>query len=51
MQFSTFKKNLNEWQGTSLILGVLEEDIESQLEKIKFVVDTKSLLKKTKALV
>ena len=46
MQFSTFKKNLNDWHGTSLIFGVVEEDIESQLEKIKFVVDPKLLLKK-----
>ena len=46
MQFSTFKKNLNNWQGTSLIFGVIEEEIESQLETIKFVVDPKLLLKK-----
>ena len=41
MQFSTFQKNLDKWQGASLIFGVLEEDITSQLEKIKFVIDTK----------
>ncbi len=46
MQFSTFQKNLDEWQGVSLIFGVLEEEIESQLETIKFVVDPKLLLKK-----
>ena len=46
MQFSTFKKNLNDWHGASLILGVVEEDIEGQLENIKFVVDPKLLLKK-----
>ena len=46
MQFSTFKKNLDNWQGTSLIFGVLEEEIASQLEKIKYVVDPKLLLKK-----
>ena len=46
MQFSTFQKNLDNWQGASLIFGVLEEEIASQLEKIKFVVDPKLLLKK-----
>ena len=46
MQFSTFQKNLDNWRGTTLIVGVLEEEIESQIEKIKFVVDTKLLLKK-----
>ena len=46
MQFSTFKKNLNDRHGVSLILGVVEEDIESQLGIIKFVVDPKLLLKK-----
>ena len=47
MQFSTFQKNLDNWQGASLILGVLEEEIASQLEKIQFVVDPKLLLKKS----
>ncbi len=46
MQFSTFQKNLDNWQGASLIFGVLEEEISSQLEKIKFVIDPKLLLKK-----
>ena len=46
MQFSTFQKNLDNWQGSSLIFGVLEEEISSQLENIKFVVDPKLLLKK-----
>ena len=46
MQFSTFQKNLDNWQGASLIFGVLEEEISSQLENIKFVVDPKLLLKK-----
>ena len=46
MQFSAFQKNLDDWQGASLIFGVVEEEIESQLENIKFVVDTKLLLKK-----
>ena len=41
MQFSTFQKNLDDWQGTSLILGVLDEEIASQLENIKLVVDPK----------
>ena len=46
MQFSTFQKNLDNWQGASLIFGVLEEEITSQLESIKFVIDPKLLLKK-----
>ena len=46
MQFSTFQKNLDNWQGASLIFGVLEEEVASQLENIKFVIDPKLLLKK-----
>ncbi len=46
MLFSTFKKNLNDWHGSSLIFGVVEEDIESQLENIKFVIDPKLLITK-----
>ena len=46
MQFSKFQKNLDNWQGDSLIFGVIEEEIATQLENIKFVVDPKSLLKK-----
>ena len=46
MQFSTFQKNLDNWQGASLIFGVFEEEIAIQLENIKFVVDTKLLRKK-----
>ena len=46
MQFSTFQKNLENWQGTSLIFGVLEDEIASQLENLKFIVDPKLLQKK-----
>ena len=49
MQFSTFQKDLDDWQGSSLIFGVVKEEIESQLEKIKFVIDPKLLLKKVTA--
>ena len=45
MQFSTYQKDLNDWQGTSLIFGVVEEDLESQLENIKFVIEPELLLK------
>ena len=48
MQFSTFNKNLDNWQGTSLIFGVFEEDIESQLENIRFFIEPTLLLKKVK---
>jgi len=41
MQFSTFQENLNNWQGASLIFGVLEEEIASHLEYIIFDVDPK----------
>ena len=46
MQFSSFQKDLDNWQGASLIFGVLEEDIAGQLENIKFVINPKLLLKK-----
>ena len=46
MQFSTFQKNLNAWQGNSLIFGIIEEDIKTQLEKIEFIIDSKLLLEK-----
>ena len=46
MQFSTFEKNLDNWQGNSLIFGVFEEDIKSQLKNIEFVIDAQLLLKK-----
>ena len=46
MQFSSFKKNLDNWQGASLIFGVLEEEIANQLESIKFAIDPKLLIKK-----
>tara|TARA_Y200000002_G_scaffold344599_1_gene317906 strand:+ start:1006 stop:2493 length:1488 start_codon:yes stop_codon:yes gene_type:complete len=46
MQFSTFKNNLDNWQGTSLIFGISDKDIENQLENIRFIIDPKILLKK-----
>ena len=46
MQFYTYKKNLDNWQGSALLFGIFDEDIEKQLENIKFIVDTKTLLKK-----
>ena len=46
MQFSTFQKNLDNWQGTSLIVGIVEENIESQVENIKFAIEPKLLVKK-----
>ena len=45
MKFSTFEKNLDNWQGNSLIIGVVEENIESQLNNINFVIDPKLFLK------
>jgi len=46
MQFSIFKNQLNSWQGNSLILGLHADDINSQLEKIEFIVESKQLIKK-----
>ena len=46
MQFSTFQQNLNTWQGSTLIFGIVEEDIKNQLEKINFVVDSNLLIAK-----
>ena len=43
MQFSTFQQDLNTWQGTTLILGIVEEDLKNQLEKIDFIIDSKLL--------
>ena len=46
MQFSIFKNQLSSWQGRSLIIGLTKEDINSQLEIINFVIDSKLLIKK-----
>ena len=46
MQFSTFQQDLNTWQGSTLILGIVEEDLKNQLEKIDFIIDSKLLLNK-----
>ena len=46
MQFSIFKNQLSSWQGRSLILGLYNDDIDSQLEKIDFIVNPKQLIKK-----
>ena len=46
MQFSTFQQDLNTWQGSSLIFGIVEEDLKNQLQKIDFIIDSKLLLEK-----
>ena len=46
MRFSTFQQNLNTWQGSNLIFGIVEEDLKNQLEKIDFIIDSKLLLEK-----
>ena len=43
MQFSTFQQDLNTWQGSSLIFGIVEEDLKNQLQKIDFIIDSKLL--------
>ena len=44
MKFSTFQNNLDTWQGKSLIFGIFEDDVKTQLEKIAFIIDPKKLL-------
>jgi len=46
MQFSIFKNQLSSWQGRSLIIGLNNDYIDSQLEAIDFIVESKQLLKK-----
>ena len=46
MQFSIFENQLSSWQGRSLIVGLNKHEINSQLEKIEFIVDPKLLIKK-----
>jgi len=46
MQFSIFKNQLSSWQGRSLLFGVCNTEIDSQLETIDFIVDPKQLIKK-----
>ena len=43
MQFFTFQQDLNTWQGSSLIFGIVEEDLKNQLQKIDFIIDSKLL--------
>jgi len=46
MQLSTFQQDLNTWQGSTLIFGIVEGDLKNQLEKIDFIIDSKLLLDK-----
>ncbi len=46
MQFSTFQQDLNTWQGSTLIFGIVEEDLKNQLQKIDFIIDSKLLREK-----
>ena len=48
MQFSIFKNQLNSWQGSTLILGVNEDEFDAQLEEIGFIVNPKHILEKLK---
>jgi len=43
MQFFTFQQDLDTWQGSSLIFGIVEEDLKNQLQKIDFIIDSKLL--------
>ena len=46
MQFSTFQQDLNTWQGSTLIFGIVEEDLKNQLKKINFIIDANLLQEK-----
>ena len=46
MQFSTFQQDLNTWQGSSLIFGIVEDDLKNQLQKIDFIIDSNLLQEK-----
>ena len=46
MQFSTLQQDLNTWQGSLLIFGIVEEDLNNQLQKIDFIIDSKLLQEK-----
>ena len=46
MKFSTFQQDLNTWQGSTLIFGIVEEDLKNQLQKIDFIIDSKLLQEK-----
>ena len=46
MQFSTFQQDLNTWQGFTLIFGIVEENLKSQLQNIDFIVDSNLLQEK-----
>ena len=48
MKFSIFQEPLKKWQGSSLILGIWEEDLENQLQQIDHLSNTKALLLKIK---
>jgi len=41
MQFSIFDNPLNTWQGSSLLIGIFQDDIDEYLEKIGFILNTK----------
>ena len=46
MQFSIFQNPLNTWEGNILMIGVFEDNIYHQLEKIEFIIDSKLLIEK-----
>ena len=46
MHFSTFQQDLNTWQGSTLIFGIVEGDLKNQLQKIDFIIDSRLLQEK-----
>ena len=48
MNFSIFKKPLSSWQGSTIVIGLYEDNFNYQLEKIEFIVNSELLMKKLK---
>ncbi len=46
MQFSIYDNPLNSWNGSTLVIGVFEEDTFEYLEKIGFIINTKQISEK-----
>ena len=49
MQFSIFQHPLNSWQGSTLVIGLYEEEIADQLKRIEFIIEIELLLERFKS--
>ena len=48
MKFSIFQNPLNSWQGSSLLLGIFEEDIYEQISPLHSIINKDLLFEKIK---